>query len=186
MSEINKQKITLDLPSMKAFDSYIEALEEGFFRGMQSVKNKEEIEEIKENPQKHFQELNDQKPGQVETPSGEKFEKVPYENLWLTHQNIFIGEVSFRHKLSKLLEDFGGHIGYGIRPSLEGKGYATLAMELVKKRAKKLGIDKLMVSCSPDNPASQKVIEKAGGVFQDISPDTHGYDTVCQRFWIET
>ena len=186
MSQIDKKNVILELPSMKAFDSYIEALEEGFYRGIQEVKTPEEIQTIKANPELHFKELNDQTPGEIETPSGEKFQKVPYENLWLVHEKIFIGEVSFRHRLSKFLEDFGGHIGYGIRPSYEGQGYATLAMELVKKRAKTIGIDTLMVSCSPDNPASQRVIEIAGGVFQDISPNTHGYNQVCQRFLIET
>jgi len=144
---------------MVAFDSYLEALAEGFYRGNCPIKTPDEIAEIKGNPQAHFDVLNDNTTREMETPSGETFMTVPHESLWLTAEDVFIGEVSFRHELNELLADFGGHVGYGIRPSMAGQGYATLGMELVKKRARSMGIDKMLVTCSPDNPASQRVIE---------------------------
>ncbi|MCI5059998.1 MAG: GNAT family N-acetyltransferase [Alphaproteobacteria bacterium] len=184
--KINKDSITLTHPSMKAFASYVEALEEGYVRGIQAPKTAQEIQEIKRNPEKHLHELNDNTPGEYETPSGEKFQKVPYEALWLTADDIFIGEVSFRHKLNEMLENFGGHIGYGIRPSLSGQGFATLALKLTKDRAAQIGIEKLLLTCSPNNPASERVITKNGGQFIGVSTKTYGYNEATRRYWVYT
>lgn len=186
MININKNNVVLELPSIKSFNSYIEALEEGYYIGIQPPKTKDEIQKIVANPESYLESLNDQTPGTFEAPSGEVFEKVPYEKLWITADNIFIGEISFRHKLNKFLEDFGGHVGYGIRPSLSGKGFATLSVELLKKRAASIGMESLLITCSPCNPASKRIIEKCGGEFIDISPDTHGYKEICYRYVIKT
>lgn len=184
--KINKENIVLNLPSMDVFASYLEALEEGFYRGMGPVKTKDEIEEIIGNASTYLESLNAKSLGKFKAPSGEEFDRVPYETLWVMEGEKFIGEVSFRHELNKFLEDFGGHVGYGIRPSLSGQGYATLALKLTLQRAKIMGMEKLMVSCSPDNPASERVIVKNGGEFIDVSKNTHGYDMICYRYWVPT
>ncbi len=186
MNEIKKNDVALELPSMKVFESYVNALKEGYYRGIQPKMSEEEIQQIVQNPEKHLGSLNDQTPGTYSAPSGEIFQKVPYENLWITTGTIFIGEISFRHKLNQLLEDFGGHIGYGVRPSLAGQRLATLGCELLKKRAASMGIKELLITCSPDNPASKRVIEKCGGKFIDISSNTHGFDEVCYRYSVPT
>ena len=100
--------------------------------------------------------------------------------------DTFIGSVSFRHELNEVLENFGGHIGYGIRPSFVGKGYATQALYLTRKKAFSMGIDRLLLTCSPENPASEKVIVKNGGEFIDISYKTYGYKMLTKRFWVPT
>ena len=156
--KIDRNTVTLELPDMKLFPSYIEALREGFYRGIMAVKSEEEIQEIEKDPASHIQELNAPSTGTVTTPDGTEFDKVPDETLWLVCDDVFIGEVSFRHKLNEPLENFGGHVGYGIRPSLEGQGFGTLALKLTKERAAKMGMDKLLVTCDPDHAASEKII----------------------------
>ncbi len=186
MGDIEKDKVVLELPSMKVFASYIEALEEGFYRGNEPIKNKDEIHQIKQNSKDYLSSLNSPAIGSYTTPSGEKFQKVPYETLWLSAEDMFIGEVSFRHELNEMLENFGGHIGYGILPSLAGQGLATLALKLTVERAKNMGIKELLLTCSPDNPASRRVIEKNGGKFIDVSNKTYGFKEICHRYCVPT
>jgi predicted acetyltransferase len=186
MSDFNEQNIILDLPSMTVFDSYIKALKEGFYRGNEAVKTENEIHEIQRNFENYLFSLNEQGSGFYTTPSGESFQKVPYETLWLTHDDTFIGEVSFRHELNEMLKNFGGHVGYGIRPSLSGQGLATIALKLTMERAKNMGISELLLTCTAENSASRRVIEKNGGVFIDVSNKSYGYKEICQRFKVPT
>lgn len=80
--------------------------------------------------------------------------------------NKIIGMVNFRHYLNEYLKNFGGHIGYGIRPTERKKGYAKIQLYLVLLEAQKMGIDKVMVDCVDTNEASEKVIKSLGGVFE--------------------
>jgi predicted acetyltransferase len=175
--------LVLDLPGMSAFPSHVEALTEGFKRGIQPAKTPAEIVEIAADPKAYLAGLNDNTPGSFVTPSGETVAKVPYETLWLTAGPFFVGEVSFRHELSPFLMRFGGHIGYGVHPSLQGRGYATRAVALVKRRAAAMGLDRLLLTCSPGNPASERVILKSGGIYENTDPAPYGYGPT-RRFWI--
>jgi predicted acetyltransferase len=179
---IQERGITLDLPSMDIFPSYIEALHEDFQRGIQEIKTKEQIAKIEADPEAHLHEINDQS-GMVELANGEFVKKVPYENLWLAEGKTFIGEVSFRHELNENLKVHGGHVGYGIRPSMRNKGYGTLALKLTKERASRMGMGRLLLTCSPDNPASEKIIVNNGGIYLDTQPNPFGFGPT-KRFWI--
>lgn len=76
-----------------------------------------------------------------------------------------IGIIDIRHYLNE--EHFySGHIGYSIRPTLRGKGYGIRILELGIEKAKELNIKKLLLSCKKSNIASQKVIERNGGVLE--------------------
>ena len=58
-------------------------------------------------------------------------------------------------------------IGYALLERVAGKGYATEAAIAVLDYAKReLGIDKVLAITSPDNIASQRVLEKLGLTFQ--------------------
>lgn len=90
-------------------------------------------------------------------------DKVSESKLWLVDGDKFIGRVSIRHRLNKKLKQFGGHVGYVIRPSERKKGYGLKILKLSLYKAKHLGLDKVLVTCDDDNIASQKIIEKNGG-----------------------
>jgi len=92
---------------------------------------------------------------------------VPASVYWLVEGPEFIGHVSIRHTLSPALERLGGHIGYAIRPSKQGQGYGSRMLELALDKAKKLGIERVLVTCGRDNVASRKVIERNGGKLVD-------------------
>ena len=63
--------------------------------------------------------------------------------------------------------NFGGHIGYWVRPSERGRGYGKLMLRLALPKARRLGIHNALVTCDLGNTASRKVIEANGGVFKN-------------------
>lgn len=169
---------------MDIIPSYIEALQEGHRIGVQPALSVEEIEKIRKNPEQHLKSLNEKKTGVFTAPDGSVFPYVPYEHLWLVQGSFFLGSVSFRHELNEYMMEFAGHIGYGIRPSVQGQGIGTLALKLVCQRAANMGMERLLVTCSPDNVASEKIILKNGGEFWDISHKTYGYKEITKRYWV--
>jgi predicted acetyltransferase len=78
--------------------------------------------------------------------------------------------------------DFGGHIGYGVRPVHRRRGYATemLRQALVIARAE--GVDRILVTCDDDNTASSVIIERTGGVLDDIRRSPDGAQK--RRYWL--
>lgn len=93
-----------------------------------------------------------------------------------------IGAVNIRHYLNDYLLKFGGHIGDGIRPSERKKGYATKMIELALIECKKLGMDKVLITCNKSNIASAKTIIKNGGILENEIKDFDG--EIIQRYWI--
>lgn len=90
---------------------------------------------------------------------------------------LVVGVIQLRHSLNEYLLKEGGHIGYSVRPSERRKGYASTLLQLCLAEAKQLGIERVLITCDDDNIASAGVIEKAGGVLQDIRNGK-------KRFWI--
>jgi predicted acetyltransferase len=69
--------------------------------------------------------------------------------------------------LTPWLRDYGGHVGYDVRPSARRRGHATAMLRRALPWCRDLGIDPVLVTCDVDNVASRRVIEKAGGQFED-------------------
>lgn len=83
---------------------------------------------------------------------------------WIIDKQEYCGRISLRHYLNDFLRESYGHIGYDIVPGKRGRGYATKALAMCLKKAKKLGLNEILISCDADNPASRRVIEKNGGI----------------------
>ncbi len=76
-----------------------------------------------------------------------------------------VGMVNIRYNISKeKLSTWASHIGYGIRPTERGKGYAKIALYLALIEEQKLGEEKVLLICDVNNVGSSKVIEALGGV----------------------
>jgi predicted acetyltransferase len=97
-----------------------------------------------------------------------------------------VGRVSIRHALTPLLERVGGHIGYAVLPEFRRRGYATeiLRLALPIARVKGGNLRRVLVTCDDDNVASIRVIEKNGGVLENVvnAPEL---DTPKRRYWID-
>lgn len=89
-----------------------------------------------------------------------------------------IGFLNLRLRLNDYLLEKGGHIGYSVRPSEHGKGYAKEMLKQGVSAAMSKNIKKILVTCSEDNPASRAVISANGGVLEDVREGT-------ERYWIE-
>ena len=90
----------------------------------------------------------------------------PRVGCWVDGEN-YLGRIAVRHHLNDFLADVGGHIGYDVRPSRRREGHATAMLRAVLPHAHALGIDSALVTCNTDNVGSIRVIEAAGGVFED-------------------
>ena len=98
-------------------------------------------------------------------------------------RNRLLGAVNIRHYLNDYLLKEGGHIGDGIRPSERRKGYATEMVRLALIECKKLGIDRVLMTCDKDNIGSAKSILKNGGVLENEFLNEDG--NIEQRYWID-
>jgi predicted acetyltransferase len=112
-----------------------------------------------------------------ETPRPEG--RVPCTTLWYVSGAEYLGRLAIRHKLNEFLLEEGGHIGYDVRPTARRKGHATAMLREALPIAHSLGISQTLVTCDVDNVASRKVIEAAGGVFEDERKGK-------LRFWVPT
>ena len=89
-----------------------------------------------------------------------------------------LGFLSLRLRLSNFLLEEGGHIGYSIRPSERGKGYAKETLRQGLQVAKEKNIKRTLVTCSVNNPASRAVILANDGLLEDVRNGV-------ERYWIE-
>ena len=104
---------------------------------------------------------------------------VPCTTLWYVEHAEYLGRLAIRHRLTDLLRDSGGHIGYDVRPTARRRGYATAMLGEALPMARALGLDQVLVTCDTDNVASRKVIEANSGRYED----TRGNKL---RYWIPT
>lgn len=79
-----------------------------------------------------------------------------------------VGRTSIRHELNDMLLRIGGHIGYGVRPQHRRRGFATEILRQSLIVARSLGIDSVLVTCDEGNLGSMTVIERCGGVLENI------------------
>ena len=103
----------------------------------------------------------------------EKVGRCPGKTFLLIRENDsrLVGTVNVRWDLNEEMLRFGGHIGYGIRPSERRNGYNKINLYLALKEAGKIGLDRVMIDCSALNIASDKTIQALGGVLERRGQD---------------
>lgn len=122
---------------------------------------------------------------------------------WVTATTFFavrkrdlkiVGIIDIRHNLeNEFLAQYGGHIGFSVRPGERKKGYATEILKMGIEYAKSLNIEKLMIACFSDNIPSIKTIIKCGGVLSETKIYTGGQlvnipdrvDKLVNIYWID-
>lgn len=97
--------------------------------------------------------------------------------LGLGDAGRLVGVIHLRHRLNDFLLREGGHIGYAVHPAHRGHGVASAALGLVLDECRVRGIDPVLVTTDDDNVASSRVVQKAGGVLEDVRDGK-------RRYWI--
>ncbi|MDR3263294.1 MAG: GNAT family N-acetyltransferase [Clostridiales bacterium] len=167
-----------------------------------SSPNKSHEKQALEYMQEHFS------VGERDLHGASLLEKMPVYGDWLTHlkktnnprtadpdwvtastffavrkaDKKIVGIIDIRHYLNDFLKGYGGHIGYGVRPSERRKGYATEILRLGLEYCKTINLTHIMLACYKDNAASAKTIVKNGGIFEKEFEYTDG--KTIQVYWV--
>jgi len=92
--------------------------------------------------------------------------QVPQNTYWLYVDGRPVGMGKLRHFLTDVLREEGGHGGYAVRPSERGKGYGKLILKYLLGEARKVGVERFLVTVHNQNAASIKVALANGGVIE--------------------
>ena len=106
------------------------------------------------------------------------------ENFYLCYEGKrLIGVFSLKFELTEFLLNYGGHIGYATHPSDRTRGLATQMLKQGLALSKEFGFERILCVCDNDNYASEKVILKNGGIFENelYNPNE---EVVVKRFGI--
>ena len=95
-----------------------------------------------------------------------------------------VGMIQVRRRLNDYLRNFGGHIGYSVRPDERRKGYASWMLSQVLPYCRELGMERVMISCLVENEASRRTILRNGGVYENTVHEADSHVDL-QRYWIK-
>jgi predicted acetyltransferase len=131
-------------------------------------------------PETSFEDFKNALPRLVEISLGKNLpnDYVPQTIYWMYVDDRPVAYGKLRHKLNDKLLEYGGHVGYIVRPSERGKGYGKLFLGQLKSAAKTIGIERLLITCDDTNSRSRAVVENNLGKLEEIK------DGIC-RYWIE-
>lgn len=103
--------------------------------------------------------------------------------FWLVEDGEIVGVSNLRHRMTEKLRLLGGHIGFGVRPSAQGRGVAKELLKQTLIQAGRLGLSEVLVICLKENMASSRVIEANGGRLESeySMPE---YDGLLQRYTV--
>jgi predicted acetyltransferase len=75
------------------------------------------------------------------------------------------GEIRLRVGNTRELICYRGHIGYDVHPEFRGHRLAAKSVSLLLPLANAVGLSEVYLTCDPENQASARSIELAGGEF---------------------
>lgn len=111
---------------------------------------------------------------------------MPQSTFWLVNEDYkVVGIVRVRHRLNERSLQYGGHIGYYIRPAERGKGYGKKALQLALEKLRRAGTARALLTVHPDNTISKQIVLACGGV-QDGQGQDPVSGAIVDRYWIDS
>ena len=101
------------------------------------------------------------------------------------------GGMGLRIGTNREIELYSGNIGYHVYPPARGRHLSERACRLVFPLARRHGMDRLWITCNPDNIASRRTCERLGGQLVEIVaiPKDHPFrargETAKCRFLVD-
>ena len=174
---MKENRLYLKFPTLEDKENVMEFKEEFLAsgQGMSGVGSLDKIEVYEEWLEKVQADVDEKtcKPGRVPASQYLTYRK---------EDNKLVGMVQLRHYLNEFLLHHGGHIGDCVRPSEQGKGYATEQIGLALEECKKLGIERVLITCKKTNVASARTIIKNNGKLENEIEEN---GETFQRYWVE-
>lgn len=111
---------------------------------------------------------------------------VPCSHRWLVDEaGQIVGIARVRHNIeTPFLAEEAGHIGYDVPPAHRGCRYGIASLRAALTEARHLGLERVLLCCDADNPASWRTIEACGGVLEREFHSEH-FECLVRRYWIE-
>jgi len=105
----------------------------------------------------------------------------PATTLLCLHHDELAGTVEIRHRLTDFQLTYTGHIGFTIRPLFRGQGLGTQLLALALDECRKLGLSRVLLTCSRHDEAARSAIVSNGGMLENEI--AYEGDIRC-RYWI--
>ncbi|MGW5754422.1 GNAT family N-acetyltransferase [Nocardia rhamnosiphila] len=109
---------------------------------------------------------------------------VPETFLLAVIDDEIVGRAAIRHTLNPRLSRRGGHIGYAVLQPHRRHGYGRAILHHSIPIARRLGIERILLTCDATNPASIRVIESCGGVHDRTRHAGDEREPAILRYWI--
>jgi len=100
-------------------------------------------------------------------------------NIYTHNSNVQVGYIDIRIGYSESLY-YGGHIGYIVFEQYQGNNFAAKACKIIKQVAVAHEMDKLYITCNPDNISSRQTCETLGLKLIEIA-DLPTYNDMYQE-----
>lgn len=103
---------------------------------------------------------------------------------WFLRGDRIVASSRLRHELIPVLMLDGGNIGYEVRPSERRHGVGRELLRQTLEHARRIGLQRVLLTTEPTNLGSIGVIRSNGGIFEDscVSPNT---GATLNRYWIQ-
>lgn len=120
----------------------------------------------------------------IKLPDGTQVERFPSLGFVIWADG-FAGTVNLRWRpgTTQLSATCLGHIGYSVVPWRQGEGLATRAVTELRPWIKAVGLPHADAAVHPGNPASARVMEKAGAARQVQEQHAPAFGAEAYRLW---
>jgi predicted acetyltransferase len=104
----------------------------------------------------------------------------------------YMGRIRLRVGWNDEIIRYAGQVGYAVEPAFRGRHFAERACRMILPLARRHGMERLWITCQPDNVASRRTLERLGAECAGVVDVPMGYplDAGVERkktcFWLRT